>query len=208
MDTTHGFTKLLAILGVMVLGAAAAGAVWLYGNGNDEDTDRGDQRIDQAAEEEVDEAEEDAMITVDIHFADEERTQTDFTDVVAVERETDRQDVAAFSLEQMIEGPNEDEQADGLFSELELAADSESACGGEDFSIETEDGVFVVWMCRMPENYGTTGGDAIAMTQITETMSQFPEVEDTVVLDMDRNCFGDRSGQNRCYDDLPEGIEP
>lgn len=56
--------------------------------------------------------------------------------------------------------------------------------------------------------FATTGGDARVMTQINRTIGQFPTVDKVVILDPGRNCFGDRSGENRCYKDLPEGQRP
>ena len=84
---------------------------------------------------------------------------------------------------------------------------SESICDGEDFSIDGEDGTFLIQLCRETVNYGEGDADITALSQITQTLSQFPDVEQTVVFDPDDNCFADAEA-NTCYDSLPESLMP
>jgi hypothetical protein len=154
---------------------------------------------------EEDEIEETAL---NIYFIERPQSLDDFTHVVAVERATTREDVAAFSMEQLIEGPTQQEEERGLATELEFQEDSRSQCGGPDFTIAIENETAVVRLCRYTETFGTTGGDARVATQIEETMLQFATVDNVVILDPDENCFGDRSGMNLCYDELPPDLVP
>jgi len=144
-------------------------------------------------------------VLVNIHFGDEERTPQDPVDLAVIERSTSRNDLIAYTLEEMIAGPTEEEQQDGLYSELILAADSESNCDG-DFRIDNDETTFVVQLCRDTENYNDNDANIVTIAQILQTMSQFPDAEDVVILDRDDNCFGDTSGDNDCLDRIPSAL--
>jgi hypothetical protein len=140
--------------------------------------------------------------TVLVFFPHMEATAEDFTAVRAVERTTDREDVAAYAMEQLIAGPTERERADGFYTELRFLP-GESTCGGADFRLGLEDGHALVQVCRFPEQFHTTGGDAAVTGQIRRTLEQFRTVERVHLLDPEMRCYGDRSGEDRCLGEIP-----
>lgn len=203
MSVKQVLSTLLAVLGGLAVLAVLAAAAWLLLFDN-QGAGSGPAPHEEAGELDAVEG-----TAVNIHLAHQERTPEDFTNLDVVERTTERSDVAAFSVEEMISGPTEEEADQGLYSELEVEPDSQSSCGGDDFQLEVEEGTFLVRMCRPTQNYGSGESDSIAVAQIAQTFSQFPDVEQTVVLDHEQRCFGDTSGQNDdCYQDLPESLRP
>ena len=80
--------------------------------------------------------------------------------------------------------------------------------GGDDFAIEADEGAILIWMCRDALNYGDAHSDSVAVSQISQTMSQFPDARELFVFDKNRNCYGDTAGENACYERLPAGITP
>ena len=200
MNIKKILSGLLAVFGGLAVVAVIIGGVWFLFFDDDPgvDTSLPDEALEGAGEE---------MVAVNVSFGDEAVTAQDPVALRDAERTTDRSDLIAFSIEEMIEGPDDGERDSGLYTELAMDEGSESICDGEDFSIDGEDGTFLIQLCRETINYGEGDADITALSQITQTLSQFPDVEQSVVLDLDSNCFAD-SDANTCYDSLPESLMP
>lgn len=200
MSAKKIFSTLLAVAGgVAVLGALGFLAWALIMSGDDNGTG--------LPEEALNGEEASTEIVTNVYFGDDE-TREDFSALGEVQRTTDRTDLIAYTMEEMIAGPTEEERSSGLYSELMIDEAEESTCGGDDFTIEADGGAILVWMCKDAHNYGDGHSDSVAVSQISQTMSQFPDVEELFVFDKNRNCYGDTEGENACYERLPAGITP
>lgn len=196
--------KIMSIILAVVGGLAVLGAigflVWaLVMGGNDETA---------LPEEALEGQDYTPEVAVNIYFGHEEQTAEDYSNLAEARRSTPRSDLIAYTMEEMIAGPDEEERARGLFSELEVDDTQNSACGGDDFAIEADNDAFLIWLCRETINYGDGHADSVAVSQIYQTMSQFPDVGELFVFDRERNCYGDTEGVNECYERLPSGITP
>lgn len=125
----------------------------------------------------------------------------EFTDVEPVIRTTDRVDVATFAIEQLIEGPRDAEEEQGLVNPIQLSG--ESVCGNQDFTISIEDNMAIVQFCRDVIR-GGVGDDARLEEAIKTTLTQFSTVDEVVLLDKNGNCLIDFQGRNECLEKLPE----
>ncbi|MBV6623216.1 MAG: GerMN domain-containing protein [Rivularia sp. (in: Bacteria)] len=119
----------------------------------------------------------------------------DFTAVQPVTRTTDNLGVARFALNQLIAGPTNSEQQNGLTDVLDLAG--ESTCE-QDFRITINRGVALLRFCRDVPT-GGVGDDARIKTAINKTLKQFPTVNKVVILNNNGDCFKDASGKNLCF---------
>lgn len=139
--------------------------------------------------------------TVTIYLFDrdkfDEPGQTDY--LTGVKRMTSRNDVAAFSIEQIIVGPTNAEASQNLddtFGEDALAwFTSSSNCNGKDFKISIANKKATVQFCRDTSLAGDMSGFVIT-DQIEKTLKQFPSVETVVILNKSGNCFDDMPGLN------------
>lgn len=157
----------------------------------------------QVAEGEVEEG-----FLVNLYFGHDDATFEDHYELEEVQRETDSEDLVTFSMEELISGPNQDERTRGLVSALVPVESSQSTCDGEDLLVEEEDGVFKFQVCRETEGYDDLVSRAIASAQVSQTMSQFPDVDIPVLLNHEEDCFYDPNDDNSCYQDLPESLRP
>jgi hypothetical protein len=132
--------------------------------------------------------------TIDVFFAHMQKTADDFTAVLPLKRTTEREDIATFALEQLIIGPTAQEREQGYYTELNLQESPPSSCGGNDFRIKIEDGLALLQLCRFPEQFHTTGGDARVISQVERTIKQFQTIDRVIMLDPELRCYGDRSG--------------
>ena len=200
MNVKKILSGLLAVFGGLAVVAVIIGGVWFvfFDDAPGVDTSLPDEALQGGG---------DNMVAINVSFGDEGVTSQDPVALREAERTTDRTDLIAFSIEEMIDGPSDEELGSGLYTELAMAEGSESICDGEDFSIDGEDGTFLIQLCRETVNYGEGDADITALSQITQTLSQFPDVEQSVVFDPDGNCLAD-AGANTCYDSLPESLMP
>ncbi len=137
--------------------------------------------------------------TIQVYFLS---SLEDYTELEAVNRTTDRIDIANFAIEQLIAGPTPEEEGRALLDEIEPTG--ESICDGADFSLNIEQNVAVLQFCRDVTRVGGVGEYARIITPVRETLMQFDTVDDIVILDSRGDCFGDMSGENICFEDLPE----
>lgn len=192
-----------AVLGGLAILAIIVGAVWIFWLDDTPESLKGTMPHEEAATGDIEN-----RVAVNLHFGHKDRTPDELANLEVVERTTSRSDLIAYTLEAMIEGPSEEEEKRGFYSELELASDSQSTCGGDDFQVDEAKGTFLVQICRETTNFGSTSGDVTALSQVAQTLSQFPDVERTVVLGPQENCLGEPSDDNQCYEDLPDRLTP
>lgn len=198
MSVRKLFSGALAALGGLAVAGAIVLGIWVFmTDGN------GDRLPQEAMEGDFEES-----VLVNLSFADEELTADDPAALAVAERSTSRDDLIAYSIEEIIEGPDEEEQAEGLYTELTFDAESESVCGGEDFELQSEDGVFLVQLCRDLENAGDLAAEATALSQITQTLAQYPDVDTSTAVDPEGNCLAEADEDNLCHEQLPEGMDP
>lgn len=141
---------------------------------------------------------------VKVFFSNPEKGQGDLGYVEPVWRRTDSVAVGAFALSELIKGPTSQEQDSGLESALSLTGNS--TCGGDDFQLAIEDKIAKLQLCREVKSAGI-GDDARAENAIKETLNQFSTVSNVVILNPKGDCFGDMSGENRCFGQLPNQVD-
>ena len=123
----------------------------------------------------------------------------DFTYTKAVARSSDREDMGAYTIEQLIAGPTNSERSQGLFSPLKNKLQGVSNCSDRDFTLAVRDDTARLTFCRTVVSSGI-GDDARITATITDTLEQFSSVDTVIILTNINDCFGDQSGQNRCLD--------
>ena len=135
--------------------------------------------------------------TTSIYFSKNPESLNDFTFTTAVERSTTRTDVATYSIEQLIAGPNAAEKARSLFSPLENNLTGTSNCNDKDFTLAVSNETATLKFCKTVESSGV-GDDARIQSTVNNTLTQFTTVKKVTILDKNNNCFGDQSGLNLC----------
>jgi len=125
--------------------------------------------------------------------------------VSAVYRETDRDDLKDFVVEQIILGPDEDELDLGLKPTFgqnnSIWFTSPSDCEGKDFILSVENGLATVQFCRDTSLAGDMSG-FIVEQQVGESLKEFSEVDRVLILDSQGRCFNDMKGDtdlSNCY---------
>jgi hypothetical protein len=181
--------KLLLL--VIIIATAAVGLIWWLG-----------QREAPAPNE----TDENGATTVSVYFSTDESTEQ-FAAIEAVNRTTTRQDVGTFAMEQLIAGPTQAERARGLSSHLEAALEGESNCERDDFTLRVDEGYAMLRFCRQVMTAGA-GDDARISATATNTLRQFPTVDEVVILTREGNCFGDMSAQDLCLQGVPSQLRP
>lgn len=132
--------------------------------------------------------------TVKVFFPVAPETRDSFTKVRPVTRTTNSKGLAQFAIAQLIAGPTETEQQQGLIDPIEFTG--ESTCEGN-FTISIARKTATLQFCRIVPT-GGVGDDARIKTAIEKTLTQFPTVEEVIILDRAGNCFKDLSGKNLC----------
>jgi hypothetical protein len=134
--------------------------------------------------------------TVFVFFSKKPESDNNFAFTVPANRSTNRSDVAAFAIENLITGPTAQETSQGLFTPLKLNGDSN--CGGKDFNINIDGSQKgTIKFCKNIQTAGV-GDDARIKTTVEAALKQFSTITKVVILTKDDNCFGDQSGQNQC----------
>ncbi len=133
---------------------------------------------------------------VRVYFPKESRSfSSDLSYVEGVTRYTSSPSVARYAVQQLIAGPNSQEQRQGLRKAVTLQGSSNC---GTDFSLSIRNSVAQLRFCRTVVSAGV-GDDARMLSALNTTLKQFPSVQKTVILDQRGNCLGDMSGENRCF---------
>jgi hypothetical protein len=127
-----------------------------------------------------------------------------YEDVVAKDRTSPTPEVGAFVLEQLIAGPTQAEQSQGLFSQLHDSIKGPSNCAERNFLLTlnkkgttNEQGTATLQFCRDLDSPGI-GSDARIKMEISTTLQQFPTIQKVVILSKSGHCLGDESGMDMC----------
>ncbi|MFW5719897.1 MAG: hypothetical protein ACOCXT_02620 [Candidatus Dojkabacteria bacterium] len=130
-------------------------------------------------------------IELQVFFSRRPESNNDFDFTSGRERNTTRKDVGTFAIQELIEGPSEDAQDQGLYSPIELQG--ESNCDGQDFTLFVEqNGEAVLQFCKDLQIAGV--GDAARIeSTVTDTLEQFSTVETITILTKDGGELGDLS---------------
>ncbi len=131
---------------------------------------------------------------VKVFFPKTPNSNTDFTYVESVWRTTTNEGIARFAIEELLEGPTDNESSKGFINAVQLSGSSNC---GEDFTLSISQGVAKLKFCKTVVSRGV-GDDARAISAVQATLKQFSTVQSVIVLDRDGNCLGDQSGQNLC----------
>ncbi|HEU5441665.1 MAG TPA: hypothetical protein VFU88_20440 [Ktedonobacterales bacterium] len=156
--------------------------------------------------------------TVKVYFAHHPETDEHPDQVFAVTRTIPHDlvqpnDIAAFALQQMLQGPTAAEQTQGYYSPFSGALALMSTCPGEfrDFDLahdrrgtKAEQGTVTMRFCRRVDIAGDLDGPRMK-SMINQTLLQFSNIHQVVVLDWNGNCFDDMIGDNRCLTSTPSG---
>ncbi|BAU64419.1 hypothetical protein STA3757_17910 [Stanieria sp. NIES-3757] len=136
---------------------------------------------------------------VKIFFPIAPKLSQSFTDTQAVLRITNSLGVARFAIEQLIKGPTKLEKQVGLIAPIKLIG--QSNCG-ENFKLSLTQGVAILQFCQTVLT-GGVGDDARLTTSIQKTLSQFPTINQIILLNQDGGCLNDLKGDNSCQKNLP-----
>jgi hypothetical protein len=102
-------------------------------------------------------------------------------------------------IEQLIAGPTQKEQTDGLFTPIELVGDSN--CEQKDFTVSASDteSSLTIQFCKNINSAGV-GSDARIQNAVEETLMFNLGFEKVIILNRNGDCFGDQSGLNLCLE--------
>lgn len=156
--------------------------------------------------------------TVKVFFAHHPETDEHPDQVFAVTRTvpqnmTKASDLAAFALQQTLQGPTAAEQAQGYYSPFSGALALISNCPGSfrDFDLtfdqrgtKAEQGTVTMRFCRRVDIAGDLDGPRM-VSMINQTLLQFSNVHKVVVLNWTGDCFDDLAGNNACLGGAPSG---
>lgn len=119
---------------------------------------------------------------VNLFFSQDPESYNNPLITVKVERETVRNDLEIYSIEELIKGPNENEQiTQRLFSEIDLSGTSN--CDNKDFTLSIDDQKeAVLKFCRELVIAGTLS-EARIKEMLSDTLLQFKTIETIVMLD-------------------------
>jgi hypothetical protein len=137
-------------------------------------------------------------LEVRVYFSGNDSIE-DPTYTVAVDRESNRTDIATFTIEELIDGPTATEELVGLFTPIELSGTSN--CSGKDFTLEIDEDAneAILQFCKTIVSAGI-GDDARIISTVTGTLTQFSTIDDVIILTKSGDCFGDESGMNLCLE--------
>lgn len=138
---------------------------------------------------------------IQVYFPKMPESRNNLDYVEPVTRTTDRVDVADFALEQLAQGPDSSEQAQGFVDPLDFQGTSAAFCRDRNFRIGIVDNLAYVQFCRTVESAGI-GDDARIQSAVRETLKQFSTVDSVLLLTQNGDCWPGLSGQNACFDDL------
>jgi hypothetical protein len=115
--------------------------------------------------------------------------------IFPVQRTSPTLGVATYAISQLLAGPSPAESSQGYFTPLQGALSGASICGGLDFTITLdrnrgilEAGAATLQFCRNVKGLGDSGS-AMALNEITRTLTQFANLKKVVVIYKDGSCF-------------------
>jgi sporulation and spore germination protein len=127
-----------------------------------------------------------------------------YNDVVAKDRTSPTSEVETFAIEQLVAGPTQAEQNQGLFSQLHNSIKGPSNCAGHNFLLTpnkkgkvNEQGTATLQFCRDIDSPGI-GSDARIKAEVSTTLEQFSTIKKVVILLKSGHCLGDESGMDMC----------
>jgi len=141
---------------------------------------------------------------VKVYFSKHPASDSNPAAVFALSRSSPTLGVATFAAHQLIVGPTASERTADYFSALTGALSGVSSCGGADFRIvlnqrgtRPESGTATLQFCRTVAIAGELAGARMA-AEIENTLRQFTNITNVVILTKGGTCFNDLSGLNRC----------
>jgi hypothetical protein len=127
-----------------------------------------------------------------------------YNDVVAKDRTSPTSEVETFAVEQLVAGPTQAEQNQGLFSQLHDSIKGPSNCAEHNFLLTpnkkgtaNEQGTATLQFCRDIDSPGI-GSDARIKAEVSTTLKQFSTIQKVVILLKNGHCLGDESGMDMC----------
>ncbi len=126
--------------------------------------------------------------------------------VMAVQRVSPDLGVATFALKQLFQGPTASEQAQGYYSPFTGTLGATNYCTDQtkDFTLsldhrgtKAEQGTATVTLCRDVAIPGDMAGYRMSAV-ITQTLLQFSNMKQVVILNRNGDCFNDLRGGNSC----------
>jgi hypothetical protein len=141
-----------------------------------------------------------------VYFSHHPESEYDPTAVFPVHRTSPDLGVATFALTQLFLGPTADEQTQGYYSEFMGNLGSTNYCSDQskDFTLSlnhrgttSEPGTATVMLCVQVSIPGDLSG-ARMKAMITQTLLQFSNIKQVVILNDQGTCFDDLQGANLC----------
>lgn len=139
---------------------------------------------------------------VAVYFSRHPDSDNDPTAVFPVTRLSATQNDASVAIAQLITGPTTSEKAQGYYTPFNMSGTS--TCGSADFTLSLdrrgtalETGTATLQFCRVT-GVGGELDDARVTAEVTQTLLQFSNIKQVVILTLYGDCFGDLSGQNAC----------
>jgi hypothetical protein len=129
--------------------------------------------------------------------------------VFAVNRLSPTLGVATYAIQQLLAGPQSQEQSAGYYTDFAGALSGSSNCGGADFTITLdkrgsvpEPGTATLQFCRAVGIPGELAGGRM-VAEVNATLRQFSNIQKNIILNQNGHCFNDLQGGDTCL-----GIAP
>lgn len=143
-------------------------------------------------------------IKVLVYFSKHPDSDSNPNAVFPVNRVSPDTGVATYSIKQLIAGPTSSEASAGYYTPISTIFSGSSNCGGADFKITLNmkgstpsQGTATLQFCRTTQLPGDLTGSYIK-AEIDKTLTQFPTIQNVVILTQSGNCFDDLRGGNLC----------
>ncbi len=143
---------------------------------------------------------------VQVFFSRHPESDDDPSQVFPVQRVSPDTGVATFALKELLLGPTAEEQAQGYYSEFVGNFGSENVCSDQskDFTLSldhrgdrSEPGTATVKFCRQVLIPGDLSGFRME-TMVKQTLLQFSNIKEVVILTYNGHCFDDLRGEDLC----------
>ncbi len=143
---------------------------------------------------------------VQVFFSRHPDSDEDPSKVFPVERLSPDLGVATFALTELFKGPTQDEQDRGYYSEFVGSFGDENVCSDQskNFTLsldhrgdQSEPGTATVRFCRLVLIPGDFSGFRME-TMVKQTLLQFSNIKEVVILTYDGHCFAELRGGDPC----------